>query len=286
MNVENVRILNDVNPENAGAVIYFRRGGAHVGCSDLRKAWEAKDLDDQELPKAPTAATALKRALDEQKSRNVLVRPLKGERGYALVLEKHDEDTDLDYTVDLTVRLDDMKLATFSNANHPLASLITAKQLYHRTVYNEQDISSFIIDVAKKHDAVSLRDTGGIYFIPRTHLDEFNKRAEVLEKVSGLTVFRIPAEDSDSTVKAVLAAIEEEAQRGIEEVKAFMHPEDGNQPGERAIKTKLSKVKELSSKVSRYEGLLGESLESFKNKLSSLQTDMTVMTLASSEDMV
>lgn len=286
MNADNVRIINDANPENAGAVIYFRRGGGEVECSTLKKAWELTDLDAKELPKPPSAATALKRSLDEQKNRSRLVRPLKGERGYALVLERHDEDNDLDYTVDLTVRLDDMKLATFNNPEHPLASQIMLRQIYHRSVYNEQDISAFIIDIAKKHDAVSLRDTGGIYFIPRTHLEEFNKRAEVLEQNTGLTVFRIPAEDSANTVKAVLAAIEDEAQKGIEEVKAFMYPEDDSQPGERAIKTKLSKVKELSSKVSRYESLLGKSLESFKTKLSSLQTDMTVMTLASSEDML
>jgi hypothetical protein len=286
MNVENVRIINDAKPENAGAVIYFRRGGGTVQCSDLRKSWGLADLDTKELPKAPSAAAALKRALDEQKSRSVLVRPLKGERGYALVLEQHDEDNDLDYTVDLTVRLDELKLATFNNPEHPLAATIVTRQLFHQTVYNDQDISSFVIDIARKHDAVSLRDTGGIYFIPHTHLDEFNKRAEVLEKNSGLTVFRIPAEDSSNTVKAVLAAIEEEAQKGIEELKAFMYPEEGDPPGERAIKTKMGKVKELTSKVSRYESLLGESLKSFTDKLTSLQSDMTVMTLASMEDMV
>ncbi len=283
MSATNVIAIRDIEQrKDAGAIVMWRLDGA-VDEQVLRAAWDAAGLDAKLLHLSVPPTTALRRAAMELRSAHVLVRPLHGETGWAVVSEEEDEDSHLSYTVGQEITMGPDGMLQFSEAcSEEFEERIARAYLEHLTQLSSLDISSWLARlVVSAFKAVALRDGGGVYFIPADFLDGWHKVVKALQSVSTHRLFEIPALHSDDAVEMILASVLEEANKRAEHLEEELA---SGKLGARALATRAESCSAITAKVAFYEELLGVTAGKMRERLEMLNADIAAASLSSMEE--
>lgn len=266
--MEDIKIMEGVNGEVMGSVVY----GSYSSCDffALANEWKAQGLSEEMLLPMITPKVAVKRAMNELTSRRTLARCLGKGKGYALINESATED-DLEYSTDFKVVFEG-GMPQIQPEGHPAAATFYKHYTEKLKEVTGTDLSVWVRTLIFKLKGSRLRERGGVYFVPSDNLETFRRMTGVLEKVSGSSIFELPAVNSEQAVKSVLASITTEAEEEIATFEALLNPEDGQELGERAMKTKAAQIEELIEKVEKYAEILGTNLDKFKDKLEELHS--------------
>lgn len=259
--------------EAAGLISYWRMSES-VRLDDLAKRWAAEGLDAEMLPKAPDDVTALGRAVADQAAKRILVRPLARRGAWAIVQEFVSANGDdigvLDHVTLMHVRMGVNGAPTIKAFNdvvtpltvtEPIKAKIYTAYCSHQNRLDGSDVSSWLIKLAKDKSAVSLRDTGGVYFVPKQHVDFWRKVARAVEGAVGFRVFRIPAMKNAEAVAAIVDAVQAEAAQVAAKMEEELLGEGDDKLGTRAVKTRQGEIESLLGKLVDYEKLLGLQLD-------------------------
>ena len=223
----------------AGAITYWRLSG-EVSRGGLCARLDAAGLGRLK-PRALSEEQTLRRALAVIQDKRLLVRPLGGSRGrWAIVEETVDGDT-LTYREVFRTAIGVNGLPelipTPGMVSADLRAIVAAEYARLLGILTPADISAWLTRMMDACDGVSLRDTGGVYFIPRGSVDMLETIADCLGD-SSHTIFRVPAMHSADAADAVLAAVEDECRARVAEVEAWLI--DSTEPGERARKARAA----------------------------------------------
>jgi hypothetical protein len=255
----------DSNLSTAGGLVYWQLHGGVLHAS-LCAAWREAGLEDAWLPAPVTAETALRRALDELADRRTLVRPLEG-RGSWAVVQEHVVDGELAHGTVLRAKLAvgglDLRGAD------ELAERVRVAYAAHRAELSAADISLWLTRVMARLDAVTLRDRGGVYFVPADRVEVLRRVVGALREVSESVVYQIPAVRCDQAADAVLAAVEGEARAEIASIESYLA--EDTEHGQRALKTRVETIGQVREKVARYEELFDRRLDSVRAGLAELR---------------
>ena len=255
--------INEANV-NAGAIVWWRLTDA-VSVDRLAAAWTMAAHPMGLLPNRSSGFAALRSALqDVSKGNRVLVRPLEGRIGFALVDEEASRD-DLQYDVRVTVKLDDNEDVglIFSHAGGQESDIEKAFNA-RKGSYSGGRIGSWLSDLAMHQcSGISLRPTGGVYFIPRDSVEQFRSYADALEMSSACTVYEVPAMESESAVKAILDALMAEAETEVEEIATDLAPDTHK----KSLNSRKRRCEAMGKKLEAYADLLGDALDGIKAKL-------------------
>ena len=289
----NIFAVSDVN--SAGEITYCRLSG-DVDVERLKEVWAQRSLDPALLPPQPTDEYALKRACLESKGGfRVLLRPLQGITGYALVTETAD-GKDLTYDTDGMLRAyvvydqtaDGPKIprAVVEPENHPKAKTIRALFEEYRGTISSRLIGGNWLwgKLAALCQSVSLRDTGGVYFIPADCVDRWHVFCEAIEEASLSTIFHIPAVRADEAIFAVLAALQVEAESEIASMAEELSRADDGALGARALRSRAMRSRDVRAKVQHYEKLFERAVPGLQEKIDALDADIASAVLLLSPD--
>lgn len=254
-----------VTPESqltAGAIVYWRLSGT-VRAADLATAWDAADMDTALLPKQVSKQIALGRAIRERAGKHLLVRSCG--KGWALVQETEVEDqAGQPILISETLLCAEIENGepTFRRTPGCALMVFDAHVEAVRAAYDRQqgemspdDVSAWIVGLSVEFKGVPLRDTGGIYFIPRTSVDLWRRAVAVLDMVSTHRMFQIPAMRNAEALDAIADAVMAESEAAVAKIEATL----GN-IGERAMNARLGDCEALLEKITSYDVLLGAQL--------------------------
>ncbi len=277
--------VNKTEAQGAGAIVWWKING-YTECEALDKAWAARvDLDPELLMAHPTPGAALRRALGGQARTNqagkILMSSLGEENAYALVRETAD-GKDVHHHTLLKVRLDEAVLAD----GHPTLAMTIDEHCprgmegeiisdYQRNLhtFSGTEISSwFSMTLLPTFRAVSLRDQGGMWFVPAAYLDLWYQAVDAVRSVSGHQVFKIPALSTEAdAIAGILDALASEAQKQAQEMEDKIINEN---LGVRALKNQVAKLEGVTQKVTQYEAMLGTNLDTLRARLEALNVQM------------
>lgn len=279
--------------EACGSVSYWRASGT-VPIADVQAAWQAAGLDMVLFRDAPAPETALRRAvldlatreqINDKTERRTLVRPCKEPSTWAVVEEFVAEGLPPSYTTLAVVSFAGTSSFAVATVNGSQAQVDNIEQRVRAAFHAQQglfapeDVTGWLVKLAYARGAVTLRDSGGVYFIPRPAMDFWNKAAGAIESASkhGHRVFRIPAMRNSEAVEAIIDAItqeaEAEAKKIDEEIMAGL--------GDRALETRKGRIADLLAKVSSYEELVGREMK-IRERLETLQASVATAKLIAS----
>ena len=280
---ENIIAVTDASA--AGSITYWRLKGV-VNLRTLREAWAAARLPESLLPGDPSPQAALRRAVREVSDTRRLARPLAKRGGYAVVDESATEN-ELTYKVGLKAKLVNGQNGTAPHvevepADHPLADSIRAAFKLAETEVPSDVIGLWLAQkVMPALNAVPLRDSGGVYFVPKDQQIALNLIAKVLEASSGHALHRIPAMRSADAVAAILDAIQAEAEKESAQLEADALSDD---LGPRAFRGRIKVADALRAKVESYETLLGSNLDALKERIEKLRAALTIAEVRAASD--
>ena len=275
--------LTSDNQDIAGAIVYWRLSG-EVDGSTFNDALTAEGLEEEHIA-LTSPRKALRRAMKDHAHNDLFLRTHKG--GLFLVRQEGETASDVDFNVKvkahLTLAGSIPKLTVYDSEGEPTAEeseikdTINDRFWHHVDHVTATDISSWLISQAAECDAVSLRDTGGVYFIPRHTLDAWRDRVGVVHSSTSCRVEQIPSLNSEDAVSAVLASIVDECNAFTDQLQADIESDD---LGERALTGRADKAKRMIDKLGRYEGLLGNKLDDIREQMFEQQANAVSAALA------
>lgn len=281
--------ITDITSDTAGAIVLWRLSG-DTSLESLKQRFVAQGLDESLLPETPSYEKALRRAVKEYEGKRMLVRPLPGKRaGYALVEESTGDDN-LEYNVTLKVQLVHSEAGAEPMLDISGVTRFDLNQIADgiRTRYNEglqritsEDTAGWLCEMVRHVKAVPLRDTGGVYFVPRQTLGLWRNIVTALRKSSATYVAEIPALKSSEAVDTILDSLQREADQFLgtmeQELKRAAENKDGM--GSRAIQTRVGRCESTAEKLGVYEKLLGIKLDNVRARLEALQANLAAAAL-------
>lgn len=260
--MDNLIAVQEIDAAVCGAITYWRLSG-NTDYNTLRTAWLAAGLPKDWLIMLPSPADALRRAMAGQKERRRLVRPLADDHGWAVIREELGSDKQqLRHEQEFSVNLTEWGTLEFSGVINGEAKEIEAAYITALDTLTSADVGGWLVELAKRITAVSLRDSGGIYFVPRNQMPTWNTIAEVLHQTTSNIIHKVPAMNGKDAAAAVLDGLQHEAERLAKDISDDLR----KGVGKRAINTKRGQCEELKTKLDGYAAMLGDALDGLKDK--------------------
>jgi hypothetical protein len=270
--------------QHLGDLIWWTLADARVSRPALETTWASANLDPAHLPEPPTAEKAIKNGarMAAQGQAERLVRlGLENEREivFAIVREQRHADGSLTYQQEARVVLDrNNEQATTDTPGHDIASVVLARYAELKDTHPADDVRRAMMNVLNSCAAVTLRDHGGVYWIPAPHAGTLRKLQTAVEKIGSSRVYLLPVHASADAKKtlgeAAVSALTEELAALKTEVEAFMASPPERQS---TLARRLDAFEELSSKAELYKQVLSVTVADLDQTLASLTS--TVETL-------
>ncbi|HYM54906.1 MAG TPA: hypothetical protein VES97_06050 [Solirubrobacteraceae bacterium] len=262
----------------AGATVWWRLLG-DVDRQKLLDALTARGFGPERCPDPVEPETALRRAVGELRGKRRLVRPIK--RGvWAVVDESVDLSAEeLKHYEGPKVRLDKIGRAELENATPDEAELVKRSYGRYLDALTTEDVASWLIHQAQRLGAVSLREHGGIYYLPPSRWPEWSGITDALQSAHprhacySMPTFKLSA----GGARAILDSLTAEVEADVDAIQDDVLSGD---LGVRALETRGEKGRLLLAKVEEYEALVGERLEKLRAAVAQVQVDVAAAKLA------
>ena len=289
-----------------------------IKCTDLHNALEDAGVPSEVWPSEPSPNKCLERAVKELASdRRTLVRPLKGSKGWTVVIEDAEaldlEVSNLPYTptahtLDLTARVKKVygqHIVEVTPWDHPLVPRI--KRHYADWLGRfkaPHDLSQwFTQTVIPWCSGVATRSRGGSYYVLRGEpLERLEKCVRALHKVSntssttrtvggiavpmtsvmeGGRIVIKPELASTVAVEVLLENFLNECDLVSDNVEKSL---SNTNLGHRALKTQAGVAKAQAEKIALVERMLDTQLDDVRNTMLRLESEAGVAALAAMDD--
>ncbi len=249
--------------EHLGDIVYWTLAEARIDRSTLEKIWAGAQLAPELLPEPPTAEKALKSAVREaalgQPDR--LIRLGKDDEAalvFAVVRETKHDDGSVTYQQETRIILDRKTESVSSDhPGHDLANMIAARFRELRATHTPDDIRRSMMKVLDSCAAITLREHGGVVWVPAPYADMVRRLQSGVERIGSSKLYILPVHastDANRTLAdAAKVAIEDELAQLKAEVEGFLA-----QPPDRVstLVRRLDAFEALKSRAELYRQVL------------------------------
>jgi hypothetical protein len=198
MNLQRLRTVLGKGSQHLGDIVFWQLADARVDRATLESLWRDAGLEAALLPEEPTAERALKQAVREAQvgQRGRLIRlglDSEAEIVFAIVRENRDDAGNVTYVQEARVRLERASEALTSDvASHDIVRAVLTGFRTLRTTHTADDVRRAIVKALGKWAAVTLRDGGGIYWVPSVYAAELRRLQGAVEKIGTSRVHVLP----------------------------------------------------------------------------------------------
>jgi hypothetical protein len=261
--------------QGIGALTFWRLSG-RTTLAALCTQWLRAGLDPDQLPQASSPKAALRAALHELEGTRVLARPLHDRGDWVLQEEAVNDDTTA-YTKRMRVRVSGDDALVIEPADHPDASRLREAYRENLSTLSHANMGGWLVGLVEGLRGVSLKDTGGVYFVPEYTMREWRQIITAVEASSGHVILEIPAVSTEKAAQAVTMALVAESEQCMRAIRE--HLEYGDL-GVRALESKQRLCRSMQGKIGEYEAVLGVAMGRLHEQVTDLETQLVAATLA------
>ncbi len=220
------------------------------------------------VPEPRTAKSALKAALKGAGGSDTLVRPLKQECGFTLVSERRGETAN-SYSNEYAVMFDEgTNTLTVDPHDQGMYEEILDAFAEQMQIVSAAATGKVLVGAINILNGISMRDTGGVYWIPESKVDAWERIAEAVEDASvsqdKTSVYLLRTVADESAMRAVRDGINQEIVTEVERITADI---DSGELGKRALAKREELAVQLGDRLAEYETILGETLGVVREQL-------------------
>ncbi len=232
MTLDKLTTALNTGGQHLGDIVYWTLAEARVDRSTLENLWSAAQLAADHLPEPPTAEKALKAAVREaaigQPDRLIrLGKEDEAEIVFAVVRETKHADGSITYAQETRVILDrKVESVTSDVPGHDLAGVIATRFGELRSTHTPDDVRRAMMKTLDGCAAVTLRDHGGVYWVPAPYAETVRRLQGAIERIGSSRVYLLPVHASGDASRtlgdAAKLAIEDELAALKAEVEGFI----------------------------------------------------------------
>jgi hypothetical protein len=142
------------------------------------------------------------------------------------------------------------------------------------TAYTTDQIRASILTFIQKHcEGVTVRENGGLYFIPAMYEKQFNQLESLfnhLDKTSPCSVGTIPILDDARAAAAMWEALKSDARKSMTEMRKDIEKLQKD-PSDRSYKLRMNQFHDLKTKIEMYEVLLNGTAKDLVAELAAVE---------------
>jgi hypothetical protein len=271
-----------------GYFVWWSIAGVKVERDKFRKMVEKVGLDF-EVPKV-CMRSAFLMAKREVKSRahgnRVLIRNIKkgDEHKIALVDEKLDEvHAKLGYTHSATMFFDQKTYEIRCDNAHRAFDMVKEKYDEYKVFINSYDIRVILMKIIAPLNKISVRDKGGMYFIPDKYSDVVDKLEKLLDMLDGKCYLQVvPIIDTKQAKNTIYRSFIEELHQKIDKFKTELDKEKFT--SNKGWESQLKRFEEMKSKIKFYTSALKFGAEDINDKLKELTGEVKKRIVGDEDD--
>jgi hypothetical protein len=275
--LESIRSTLARGGQHLGDLIWWTLAEARIERSTLEAVWTNARLDSALLPDPPSSEKTLKAAVREatigQHDRLIrLGKEDEAEIVFAVVRETKHDDGSVTYVQETRVVLDRRnETVTYDAPGHDLAAVIAARFSELRTSHSPDDVRRAMMKALDGCAAVTLRDHGGVYWVPSLYAETVRRLQGAIEKIGSSRVHLLPVHESADATRtlgaAAKAALEDELAQLRSEVQSFLA-----QPPERVstLVRRLDLFETLKGRANLYRDILQVHVDDLEKTLAEL----------------
>lgn len=269
---------------STGSVTFWTLSGS-VEFDKLERAWVARGMDADDLPPRTSPKTALRRSMDalvSGQSQMVKAGSEPGWLGYFVRGVGANGKPTFEMQVEAAVNATNprgepqVRTPTGDPVDEGIEDVIVLGYQRELRTIHHHDLSAWLVATLRKANAVSLRESGGLYFLPTgPKLAHWRLIGEVLAEATQCRQFEIPAMASKMAAEAVLDAITREVREYVDDIDTEMQ-----KAGSRALVSRQASLSKYTDKLVAYEGVIGEKLTALRDQISAMETKVAHAALA------
>lgn len=139
-------------------------------------------------------------------------------------------------------------------------------------VYKTEDFRKFVLNYMKREcSVVTVRDKGGMYFVPSTKETNFNKVIALFDAMRNCNLNFIPVIDTAQAKKSVWKSIVGDKLTALQELKASIDEMPEKDAKQYLVERRLKEFKTLKQEVSMFNDLFTLTNDELKNNLSQVE---------------
>jgi hypothetical protein len=264
--------------EHLGDMLWWTLEDARISRNRLEEVWSAAGLPTSLLPEPPTPEKALRTAVREAQvgQQGHLIRLGKeddDELVFAVVEEQRDGAGNVSYQQEARIVL--RRLATpFLGSDAPDHELVRAvRERYERLLmtHTPDDIRRALVKTLASCAAVTLREHGGVYWVPAPFAATLRRLQVAVAEIGGSRIDVVPVHASPEASRALgdaaRSALEQDLGVLTAEIDGFLQ-----EPPDRAstLTRRLATFDELRAKARLYHSVLQVQVSDLDAKLDDL----------------
>jgi hypothetical protein len=153
---------------------------------------------------------------------------------------------------------------------------------------DQDDLRSLITVAVKGLSAVPLRETGGVYFVPKAHADKLAAIERVAAKWQGAQCHSLPLIEDDPenpdkqkglVASGVTASVLVDVDALLADLRETRNKANGGKLPDRKAATFIRTAKEIRARVTEYQDLLEDGLDDALTRLQVLEAAMSAVAL-------
>lgn len=264
-------VVRDAPAGTCGIVVWWTLSG-NLSWNDLK--WNIDSVGSTiAVPSLPSEEVVALRAVNsilDPAQRVVVARKRRIWEVETSVTKSVDGRDSVQHIKDLRIEVDDEGNVKIDPADtsdpfkEDMATSAREKVKEFRDLLTPNDISAWLTcTVSRACHAVTLRSTGGFYFIPKHMVDTWRQVVEALESCSQHRVQALPAMTSEEAVNTLLGVIAAESRAAFDDFDAYLAGKTSTK-GLNAVERDRDA---LLAKVEAYQDLLGGALPWIQERL-------------------
>lgn len=281
---ESIRRTQDTLRSTTGArelghLLWWQLNGSRVEHDQLVAAAERRALDLKFLPAEVKPVQAFRRACRHATAKTpkgLMLRPIaetEGEIVIGLVREKPNEARrDLDYDVVARISFDKVSPKISADAEHAVVEQI--RDLYrHHLAHTTEDIRTMMTSFLSEA-GVSLRESGGVYYVTSAHSTQLESLCRVVEEVGHNRTFRLPIIDTPATRTTLREVAERSLDDEVRELEEELAGFDFEKVRDSTLERRLEAFEQLRSRAALFAGVLAFKADGLSQRVLAMQVQV------------
>jgi hypothetical protein len=260
-----------------GYMLWWTIRDAEITPSDLESRID-NTFGREFMPKSPSTGKAIKRGIESLESTGIITKIPSDNPGIiAYTLHRKDVDRkniDLDLAKEQTIifNKNENKIEVRdAYRKKEIMDMITK----YSAIYTDSDLRLIILDYLHKAGAITMRETGGIYYTPN---DNVRDALKTFIESNGGTFYSLGIPDTQqdkATIHRIVKdEIDTELQLATEELKQYL-ADDSSKNRTGVLESRIERFKEIKAKAVLYKELLSSDIEELTLQVDTVTEEVT-----------
>mgnify|MGYP001255332455 CR=1 FL=1 len=262
-----------------GYAVYWSLENIKITHSDFKALLVKVGLDPDVAPEVRVKSALIRAIRAETKGKKKTfhrkLTDTKDRAGFAIVDTDSVNEENLDVTFETSTRValdKNTKMVKIEGSNEQ--SIRDSFDSF-RDLYTTDMFRNVVLKLVKGDcQGIGVRPKGGVYFVPSTHNETFQKLQALIVSFPGCSLDVIPVIDTQNAKKSMWKSLNHEIREDLDQLKLEVE-ELGDDPQDRSVQIRLERYKAIRAKVENYETLLNSTADGLKMELENLTAALT-----------